>query len=140
MVSNSTLSTDIWTDVRTILVAAAPYVTNSSTSATTAASIVAAYNDQDVNRPTIAINPIATNESDYKFGSNEGKKFINVTIDCYYKNTLGVDQLIDQVINALKNTDIDGCEIIATATDYAFNLAADSKYHLKSVTVTYDRE
>lgn len=139
-ISDSTLSTTFWTDTRAIIVAAAPYVTNSTTSGTTAASINAAYNDKTASRPQIIINPINYSEDTYKFGSNQGKKLINLTVDCYASNSLGMDQLADQVIDAMKGTDIDDAEIVAISTDVAFVNPNEAKFHLKSITFTYDRE
>ncbi len=139
-ISDDTLDTDVFTAIRTKIVAAAPFVTNSSTSATTAASIRAAYNDEGVVRPQIIMNPIEPEEADWKFGSKEGKKFINIVIDCYYSNTLGIDQLAQQVKSVLKDDDILGIDLVGIATDYAFNTANDAKYQLKSLTFTYTRE
>jgi hypothetical protein len=140
MVSDSTLSTDVFTAIRNVLVASAPYITNSTTSATSAATINAVYNDKEPQRPQITINPVTFDESEWKFGSIHGHKMINVNIDCYASNTLGVDQLFDQVSASLKGTVIDGMEMVAIASDYGFSSASDAKYHVKSMTLTYDRE
>lgn len=139
-VSDSTLSVDIWNEVKSILVATAPYVSNSSTSATTAASINAAFNDRSGAKPQVVVYPITDSEDTWKFGSYEGRKMINVLVECYAQNSLGTDQLIDQVKSALKNNVIDGIELVGVTTDRAFNLANDSKWHMKSGSFTYDRE
>ena len=140
MVSDSTLSTDVFTEIRNKIVAAAPYVTNSTTSSTSAASILAVHNDTKTTIPQIVINPIVYDEANWKFGGTEGKKFINVIIDCYYKNTLGIDQMSDQVLTALKVNDISGIDLVGVTGDYAFNVNNEAKFHLKSTTFTYDRE
>ena len=69
-ISNDTLYTDMWTAVKDVIVAAAPTQTNSSTSATTAASVRAAYNDQATTKPQIVVYPISMDEDRYKFGSD----------------------------------------------------------------------
>jgi hypothetical protein len=139
-ISDSSLSVDVWNEMRTCLVAAAPYITNSSTSATTAASIKATYNDETASKPLIVIEESTTSESMNKFGGTEGRKFINVTVDCYYNNSLGTAQLVDQCRNAIKAYSWPGMEVVAFAEDVAFNTSNRSKVFLKSLTVTFDRE
>ena len=138
MVSNQTLSVDIWNSVRTILVAAALQVTDGST--VSDATIAAAYNDKKTSKPQVIIYPIEKDEASFKFGSNEGKKFINMNILCYAKNTRQADELKDQVVYTIKRTDFDGMDIVAVTTDHAFNSSNDNKYELTSVNFTFDRE
>ena len=139
-ISDSTISVDIFTEVRNKIVAGAPYVTNSSTSATTAASINATYNDKKTTKPQIVILPVSINEDTFKFGGAEGRKAINVNLECYYTTTLGVDQLSDQIKSILKDDDIDGIELVGVVTDYSFTNPAESKFHMKTMTFTYLRE
>lgn len=140
MVSDSTLSTDMFTAIRNIIVAKAPYVTNSTTSSTTAASIVAQYADKQTNRPQIVIHPIMVEENTWKFGGFQGKKIINVVVDCYHSTSLGTDQLFDQVNDAMKTNIIDGVDLIGIASDIAFTNPNESKFHMKSGTYVYDKE
>lgn len=79
-------------------------------------------------------------EGEWKFGSYEGHKFLNVTVDCYDKRTAGIDELYDQVQYALKNNVISGVQLIAVASDVGFSSVNDNKYHVKTGTFTYDRE
>jgi hypothetical protein len=79
-------------------------------------------------------------EDSWKFGGSQGKKMINVVIECYYSNTLGVDQLFDQVRAALDDNDIDGIDLVGISSDYGYNTSAEQKYHVKSGTFTYERE
>jgi len=139
-ISNQTLSTDVWTTTRTALVANTPYVTNTATATTTAASINATFNDQGAVRPQVLIEPVDYTEDTYKFGGYEGKKFINMNIMCYAKNTRQADELKDQVVYTLKRTDFDGQEIVAITTDHAFNQSSQNKYEMTSVNFTFDRE
>lgn len=139
-ISDSTLNSDIFTDVRTELVAANLAVTNETDSNTATATIGAQYKDSKTARPQVVIMPAETSESDFKFGSVYGKRFVNVTIECYYKSTLGVDQLADQVEEAIRRATFTGQELVAVSGDYAFNTVNDNKYHLKSITFTFDRE
>ena len=143
-INDSTLSTDVWTTMKTVILAAAPYITNSSTAATTVAGIETAYNDKAVTKPQIIINPIEKGEGEYKFGSRYGKRDINVTVDCYYKNTLGTDQLSDQVEEAkklaLEAGTILGIDLYAISTDQAFVDPNQSKFQMKSVTFSFRRE
>ena len=139
-ITDSTINSSVWTEVRSKIVAAAPYVTNSSTSATTAAAINAAYNDKIPTRPQIIIHPINMSEGEWKFGGNQGRKFIDIMVDCYYKNSLGIDQMADQVEDTLKTNEIAGIELVGITSDVAFDVSGENKYHLKSITFSYDRE
>ena len=139
-VSDRYITSSLWDSVRDLLVAAAPYVTISAVSTdTVTATITGSYNDKTMSRPTIVINPIPMDEGEWKFGSNEGRKFLNVTIDCYDKRTSGIDELYDQVQYALKNTEISGVQLIAVSSDVGFYSVNDNKYHVKTGTFTYDR-
>ena len=139
-VSDETLYTDLWSEVRTILVATAPYITNSTTADTTAAVINAQYNDKETKRPQVCILPVDKDESEWKFGSAQGKKMLNIIVECWASNSLGVDQLSQQVEHSLKTTEIGGVSLIAVTSSNAVNIQPDSKYHLKSIAFTYDRE
>lgn len=132
-ISNSTFTSDIWTDVRTSLVAA------SITAESTVASIVASFSDTSVTRPLVVIEPVTVDEAERKFGGR-GKRFANVVVECYYKNTSGLDEMFDKVVDTIENESFDDIELVATSSDYAFNLGNDQKFHMKSVTFTFDRE
>jgi len=140
MVTDNTLSVDVFTSIRSLLVATQPFITNSTTSATTSAEIRATFNDIGAVRPQIILNPIEVEEKEWKFGSFQGKKVINIAVDCYGSNTLGVDQLRDQVEVILKENPITGIDLVGLSTSYAQSLSNDEKYHLVSIIATYDRE
>lgn len=140
-ISDSRITSSLWDEIRTVLVASALYVTVSAVSTdTVSATITNQYNDKTPTRPIVVINPIPMDENSWKFGSNQGHKFLNVTIDCYDKRTSGIDELYDQVQNALKTTPIAGVELVAVASDVGFSSVNDNKYHVKTGTFTYDRE
>ncbi len=139
-ISDDTISVDVFSAVRTKIVAAAPYVTNSTTAATTAAGINATFNSKTPSRPQVVINPALIDEDSWKFGSFQGKKIINVVIECYYENTLGIDQMFDQIRAALDDNDLDGMDLVSISTDYGFNSPGDQRYHVKSGTFTYERQ
>ena len=134
MVSDQTIDTDTWTAVRTILVDADIKV------GTTEASINAIYNDKKDRTPQIIIHPMEDDEVLDKFSSNQGRKVINVIIDCVFTNTLGADQLNQQVKHALKSNQISGMELIGVVSNINFDEANQAKYQMKSTTFTYLRE
>jgi hypothetical protein len=140
-ISDTSLSVDVFGSIRTALVSASIAVTSQTVpTEVTSASILAAYNDKSVGRPQIIINPIQIDESGYKFGGVYGKKFINITVDCYYKNSLGIDQMYDQVYNALAANTVEGISLVGVTTDVEFDSPGEQKYHRKSGTFTYTRE
>jgi hypothetical protein len=139
-ITSSSLNVDVWNSVKALIVASAPYITNSSTSATTAASIVAAYNDKNQTKPQIVIYPISKDEKLNKFGENYGKQLINIQVECYAGNGLGTDQLCDQVEESLRTTQIPGISLVAVGSDISFINPNEAKFHVKSLTFTYDRE
>ena len=139
-ISDSTLHTDVWEEVRSKLVAAAIAITNSETSDTTTVTIAGSYNDKAPTRPQIIINPLDKSESSFKFGSTSGKQAINVIVDCYASTGLYVDQMSNQVETTLKDNDIDGLDLVAITTDTGFSSPGQAKFPLKSFVFSYDRE
>jgi hypothetical protein len=139
-IADTTLSVDVWNAIKDALVAIAPVVTNTSTSATSLVSVRAAYNDEKDKPPVIVIEPATFSEDSYAFSSTEGKKLINVSVLCYGNNGLQCSQLIDQVNTKLKLNDIDGIDLVGVTTDYAFNVSNQSKIQLVSGVYTYVRE
>ena len=138
MVSDSSIATDVWSEIRSILVSSNLQVTTND--GVKDASIEASYNDKNTSKPQVIIYPISHDESEWKFGSFEGKKLINVQLEIYHNTTRGIDQLEGQVLEPIKNTEIPGIELVGITTDYAFTNPMLTKYHLKTITLTYDRE
>ena len=141
-IADQTINSNVWTTVKTIILAAAPKVSEviNGVSITKTASVSATYNDKDTKMPCIAINPASISESDYKFGQNTGKRFINVGVECYYPRTVGTDQLADQVIYAISQADISGMELVGFDSDQAFVDPNQAKFQLKTITFTFERE
>lgn len=137
-ISDSTLAQNVFTDVRSALVAAS--ITTSIGSTVSSANITGQYPDKTVSKPQIVILPIQSDEGDFKFGGTEGKKAINVIIECYSDKSLGVDQLADGVRSTLKANTITGIDLIGFSEDYAFSMPGENKYHLKTLTASYQRE
>jgi hypothetical protein len=139
-INDQTLSTDVFTDLRNLLVAANLQTTTQTTGAVTTASILAAYNDKVPAKPQVVLTPASISESDYKFGGSRGKRFINVTVDCYGDTTLACNQLQDQVVYTVSETGVAGLNLVGYTSDYAMQAYGDNKFHLKSITFNFDRE
>lgn len=138
-INDETLAKDIWDEIRSKLVGNV-FITNSSTAETTQATIAAQYNDQKTSRPQVIIQNLADAEDGWKFGSKEGKKAIDVFIDCYAPSTLGTAQMKGQVCSILKEDDIEGIELIGVESNAAFINPNELKYHIYNITFTYNRE
>jgi hypothetical protein len=143
-ISDATISTDVFDAIRTAIVAISPKITEGSPAKYRTASVLAQYNDTKVSVPQIVITPTNLSESEYRFGGRYGKRFINVTVECYYTTTLGVDQLADQVkesiVDAIDNKSLIDMDLVGVSEDYAFTDPNQIKYHLKSVTFTFVKE
>lgn len=139
-IDDKTLRQDIFTSVRNVLVQANIVITNSSTSATTAAAIEATYNDKDTKKPCIVITPALVTEDGWKFNSDQGHKLINVIVDCYAGNTLYADQLADQVADAIKEYNFEDVALVGVEQNYNFNGFNQNKFHLVSNTFIFDKE
>ena len=146
-ISDDTLSSDVFTTIRAVIVASAPKITytdKASASKTKTASVYAQYNDKTPTSPQIIIIPADVSEDSWRFGGTEGKKLINVGIECYYKTTLGIDQLADTIEAAIKtaveNSTITGMDLVGVSENYAFVDPSQMKFHLKTLTFTFDRE
>lgn len=139
-ISDTSLDTSIWSDVRTLVVAAALAVTNSTTGTIKTASINGLYNDKEPQRPQVVIHPIMIDRDNDKFGSTNNKMMINVVIDCYAENTLGIDQLSVGVQEVLCPNTLDGLDLMSMSQDVAFSNQADQKYLLKTLVFNYQRE
>ena len=139
-VTDANIYTSVWSEVRTLLVAANLVVTNSTTSQTTLASVNASFNDKNLSKPQVVIQPIDKDEAAFKFGSYEGKKMINVFVDCYASQSQQIDSLAEQVESYLKLNIINGVELVGITCNNGVSINNDSKYFLKSITLSYDRE
>ena len=134
-ISNSTFYTDLYTAVRNILLVASLETTLGDNP-----EVLGSYNDKKVTRPQVIIEPAEISEARYKFGSNEGKKFVNLSISIYASKRKFVNELAQQVEVAMKGTDLDDLALVAMDIDNAFVNPNEAKYHLTTLTFTFDRE
>ena len=140
-ISDSTIYSSLWLEIKTVLTNASIVTTNSSTSATTPATITGTYPDVVGTRPTIVINTVELDEDTWKFGSREGLKTMNVVIDCYANKVLYSTQLIEQVVAALKTEKILGVMLSGITSNSSFEPVNDSnKIYATSATFTFIRE
>jgi len=142
-ISDATLRTDVWTTIRSILVGKIK-VTNTTTSATKTASVLATYNDKRPSLPQVVMPPIELSKNEFKFGENQGKRFINITIYCYYEDSVGVDQMANivdsTIIDAIEDKTLNDIEMVALSEDSAFMDPNQSKYQLKTMVYTFLKE
>jgi hypothetical protein len=136
-ISDSTLATNVWDDIRTALVAASIVTTIGAT--TTSANITNAYPDKFVTKPTIVLNPVVTSRGGFAFGGVYGDSMINVVIELYSDKTLAIDQMTNQVNSTLLPNTITGINLIEVNEDYSFSSPEENKMHLKTMTFVYQR-
>ena len=139
-INDSTIYNDVWVEVKNKLVTTGLYITNSETSATTAVSIEAAYGDEIVTRNSVRIYPARLDEEFDKFSSNQGKKDINIIIDCVGKVGKYADELKGQVRNILIANDITGIDLVGLTDNGFFTPVSREKFYGQSLTFTYMRE
>lgn len=139
-ITDATLPTAFWTALRTRINTAAPYTTNPSTAATSSASIKASYKDLETARPNIVIDPAAISNTPDSFGMTTGQKDINAVIRVFTEFSVGVDQLDEQIQNALIADDIDGVTLVTIESSP--DAPADPtniKFYSKTISVAYQR-
>lgn len=139
MVSHSTFTSDLWTEVKDKLVAATIQTTSSS-GVTNTVSVKPAYSGDEPDTPIIVVHPVVVDESGYSYGGSTGQKTGNVVVDCVASNTMFLDQVGDQVSSALNANDLAGVDLVNYASDFALNAPGQQKYFLKSFTFTYQLE
>ena len=127
-INNTTFYTDLYTEVRTVLLAAS--ITNPDGDTP---EVLGSYNDKKATRPQIIIEPANLSEARYKFGSTEGKKIVNLTITIYDKKRGNVNSVLQQVQAAIKANDFDDLMLTEMSTDDAFVNPNDAKYHSLSL-------
>lgn len=134
MVSNNSISTDMWDAVKSLCITAL-------SDASITANVQPAYVGKVTVKPLVVIPPISTPKVKNKFGSgNHGRYDMTVTIYCYGKNTLVVDQVKQAITNGLENYPIDGVSLSSFEDDYTFGEVNDSIQHLITISASYNRE
>ncbi len=138
-ISDETLSSDIWKTIRQTLVDAS--ITIDSKSVTIQASNAdTTDNNGSARKVFIIIHPVNLDETKDKFGSNQGKKFINIFIDCIYNKVGFVEELADKVNYILSEANISGLDLVGITSDSAFTDPNRKKYHEKNLSFAYMRE
>jgi hypothetical protein len=141
-INDATISTDVFDTIRSILVSANIKIVEGDKSRTP--SILAQYNDQKTLVPQIVIIPAEISEDSYRFGSKYGKKFINLSIECYYQNTYGIDIMSDQIKEAVSSALVSGntvgMDLVGISENYGFVVPNDNKFHFKTITFTFIKE
>ena len=138
MVSNESISTDMWDAVKALCI-------NALSDASLSADVQPVYLAKNVNKPMVVIPPISTPKVKNKFGNRSGvdrsgRYDMTVTIYCYGKNTLVVDQLKQAIENGLETYPISGVSLSGFEDDYTFGEINDSVQHLITVSASYNRE
>jgi hypothetical protein len=137
-ISSSTIYTDVFSTMRTCLVAAAPYVTD-DVGTTVPASVVTKYNNARQTTPQVVLESSTKDEDTFKFQGVDGRQEISMTVECYNLNSKGTEQLAQQVERAVKSYDF-GMDLIGISSDVAFINPNEGNYHMKGVTFTFQRE
>ena len=137
-ISDTTIYTDIFTEIRQALVSASIVVTD-DLGATKLASVSPAYVNDRKTVPQIVIEGNQKSESIDKFGAVNGKQTINVTVGCYFITAKGKEQLAQGVESAIKNATL-SMTLNEISSDDAFVDPNYGDYHVKSITFTFDRE
>ena len=128
-INDATIAKDIFTSVRTKLVAGLSGI-----------SVNAVYNDKNNSKGQVVITPAFVNEELDKFGGTEGKKAITVVLTVYAEKPLTMDTTADSVRVLIKANDLVGMSLVSIDEDYAFNLSLEDKLHSKTLSCAYLRE
>lgn len=141
-INDATLETDIWDDVRSVLVTAnlTTSLVAGSVTTTSSANITGAYPDKPTTKPQVVIYPVQYDEGEYKFGSTYGRRMLNVVVECYSDKSVLLDQLSQQVSAALRGTVLDGATLVGTSANYVFSAPGENRMHGKTLTFTYLRD
>lgn len=129
-VTDRTIYTDMYDEIKAILVANSishsPVITGSNA-------------DGTFTKPTVAIHPLDKDEENVFFGDSEGKKILNVVIDCLGSTGRDSKEIMQDVEYYLKNTKIQGIRLTSMTSNYSFDLVSDTKMKMQSSTFTYLR-
>jgi hypothetical protein len=138
-ITDKTLSVSVWDAIKTTITSANIKVGG------TAVTVQATHADitdgsGSSRKHFVIVNPIEVDETKDKFGSNQGKKFINILIDCIDNKTSAIDYIADEVTYALSEANIQGIDLVGVTSSYAFTNPNLIKYHEKNLVFTYTRE
>lgn len=129
-VTDRNIYTTFYTDLKAILVAGTISYTPTITSADS---------DKTFSKPTVAIHSLDKDEDNVFFGSSEGKKTMNVVIDCHATTAKKAEEILEDVEYELKNNKIQGVKLSSITSNYNKDLINELEMKYKSATFTYTR-
>lgn len=141
-ITDTSLATNIWTDINAVLVSAniVASVISGSVSSTVLAGINGSYNDKHVSQPQVILNPITISEQSPKFGGTYGRRAINVIVEVYHPNGRAVDYMADQVRTAIATNSISGITLVGVSDEPDFFSPGDNKIKSRVIVFHFDRE
>lgn len=89
--------------------------------------------------PTIIINPIEVNESDYTADHTSSLKDIAVIVEIYTKSEKDLDNIADGVSNSLRGDKISGAFLNAVNESNGVSFVNESKIKQKTLTFMFRR-
>lgn len=130
MVSDRTIYTDMYDEMKAILVANT--ISHSPT-------ITSANSGKQFSKPTVAIHPLNKSEVNKFFGDSEGAKTLNVVVDCFGLTGRDAKEIMQDVEYYLKNNVITGCGYKTMNSNYNEDLVSDNRIKYISSTFVYTR-
>ena len=128
VINNSTLATNIWTEVKAKIVAG-----------TSGVDIRGSYNDQNPSKSQVVIDPAIIRRSLDKFGGDSNKA-ITVVIECYASTPKLADELRDEVSTIIEADDIVGIDLKEIDEDWAFTDPGDNKFNSVALSCLYSKD
>jgi len=129
-VTDRTIYTDFYTDLKALLVAGT--ITGSPT-------ITSADSDKTFTKPTISIHSLDKDETNVFFGTSEGIKILNIVIDCHANTAKKAEQAAQDVEYILKNNKIKGVVLSGIVSNYNKDIINNINMKYKSNTFTYKK-
>lgn len=129
-INDSTLRNDVFKDIRDYIV----------TNKTSSASVNVEFNRKTPKKDQIVIRPIIPSEMLDKFGSDYGRRDINVIIFIYGSTAKSAAQLSDEVTTLLRSNNIQGIELVSIDDDYDSAVYNDNVYHGITLSCLFRRE
>lgn len=135
MIEDNKLDTSVFDAIRTCLIDADIEINSKKV------PIRASFNDKQSTKPQIILYPIDYSEAGWKYGSNQGRKTINVFLEYYGANTLEVDEIAEQCVTAIKEKDFEDIVLTSVNLNYMEPINPNEvKYRGKGNTFTFLKE
>jgi len=133
-INDASITNDIFVAVRSLLVA--------SLTVNTGVPINATYNDKDMVKRQIVINPAIVTTAINKYGSDSTnpRRGVTVVISCCGSNTKDVDILRDEVCFLMEQDLIDGLSLINIDESFDPTQYNNNKYFEKMLSFGFIRE